>query len=91
MCARPRKALGVKLKTVSARQLPSPNVGKRAVAYEFAYKQTKRSPKRIYLTIIEFLRGRGVAVLNTVNVDAPVDEAARVALAQLIDGRLKGA
>jgi hypothetical protein len=30
-------------------------------------------------------------VLNTENVDAPVDEAMRVALAQLIDGRLKGA
>jgi hypothetical protein len=86
-----RKALGAQLKTVSARQLPSPNVGKRAVAHEFVYEQAKRSPKRIYVTIIEFLRGRGVGVLNTMNFDAPGDETKRVALARLIDGRLKGA
>jgi hypothetical protein len=66
-------------------------VGKRAVAHEFVYEQAKRSPKRIYVTIIEFLRGRGVGVLNTMNFDAPGDETKRVALARLIDGRLKGA
>ena len=43
------------------------------------------------MTIIEFLRGRGVGALNTMNFDAPGDETKRVALARLIDGRLKGA
>ena len=48
-----------------------------------------REIQRIYVTIIEFLRGRGVAVLNTMNFDAPGDEFTRVASARLIDGRLK--
>jgi hypothetical protein len=84
-----RKAFGAQLKTVSARQLPSPNLGEHAVVYQFVYEQAKASPRTIYVTIIEFLRGRGVAVLNTTNFDAPGNETTRVALARLIDGRLK--
>ena len=84
-----RKAFGGQLKTVSARQLASPNLGEHAVVYQFVYEQAKASPRTIYVTIIEFLRGRGVAVLNTTNFDAPGNETTRVALARLIDGRLK--
>jgi hypothetical protein len=84
-----RKALGAQLKTVLARQLPSPNVGEHAVVYRFVYEQAKRTPKRIYLTIIEFLRGRGVGVLSTTDFDAPGDETTRVILARLMDARLK--
>jgi hypothetical protein len=84
-----RKALGARLTTSSARELASPKLGERAVAYEFVYEQPSGTPKRIFVDIIEFVRGRGVAVLSTTDFDAPGDTATRLRLAGLIDERLK--
>jgi hypothetical protein len=83
-----RKALGAQLKTVLARQLPDPELGERAIAYEFVYEQPRGTPKSIYAYTIEFVRGRSVAVLSTTNFDAPGDGATRERLARLIDDRL---
>lgn len=84
-----RKAFGSQLETASARQLASPKLGDHAFAYEFVYEQPKGTPKRIYVNIIEFVRGREVAVLDTTNFDAPGSQATRVALARAIDQRLR--
>jgi len=84
-----RNALGARLTTSSARELASPKLGERAVAYEFAFEQPSGTPKRIFINIIEFVRGREVAVLSTTDFDAPGDMATRLRLAGLIDKRLK--
>jgi hypothetical protein len=85
-----RKALGgSKLKTISERQLASPSIGEHAVAYEFAYLQPAGTPKRIYIHVIEFVRGRAVGAVLTTDFDAPGAMATRLRLARLIDGRLK--
>jgi hypothetical protein len=84
-----RKAFGAGLTTISARELARPKLGDRAVAYEFVYEQASGTPKRIFIHIIEFVRGRGVGVLSTTDFDAPGDMATRLRLAGLIDTRLK--
>ncbi len=84
-----RKALGPNLKTTSSRRFTITSVGDRAVGYEFVYEQPKGTPKRIYIHILEFARGRGVAVLDTTDFDAPGSTATRLALARLIDARLE--
>jgi hypothetical protein len=84
-----RKALGAQLTTSSARELASPKLGERAVAYEFVYQQPSGTPRRIFINIIEFVRGRGVGVLSTTDFDVPGNVATRLRLASLIDQRLK--
>jgi hypothetical protein len=84
-----RKAFGTSLKTTSARRLAIAHLGDHAVRYAFTYEQPNGTPKRIYVTIIEFVRGRGVATLSTTDFDAPGDMATRLKLARLIDERLK--
>ena len=56
-----RKAFGSSLKTTSARQLKLDDLGDQAVGYAFTYEQPSGTPKRIYVTIIEFVEGRGIA------------------------------
>jgi hypothetical protein len=83
-----RNGLGTGLTTVSARQT-APAVGEHAVAYEFVYSLQHGTPKRIYVNVIEFVRGRGVAVLDTTNFDTPGSEQTRLALVRDLDGRLR--
>jgi hypothetical protein len=84
-----RKALGPKLKTTGARRFAIPGLGDHAVGYEFVYEQPKGTPRRIYIHILEFARGRGVAVLSTTDFNGPGDTATRLELAHLIDQRLE--
>jgi hypothetical protein len=84
-----RKALGPTLKTTSARRFAVASLGDHAVGYEFVYEQPKGTPKRIYIHILEFARGRGVGVLSTTDFNAPGDTGTRLALARLIDARLE--
>ncbi len=83
-----RKAFGSSLKTTSARQLKLDNLGDHAVGYAFAYEQPNGTPKRIYVTIIEFVEGRGIATLSTTDFDTNGSMATRLTLAHLIDKRL---
>jgi hypothetical protein len=84
-----RKAFGATLKTVSARQLQISTLGEHAVGYEFVYAQAKRSPSRIFVDLIEFVRGRDVALLETTSFNKAGNTATRLSLARIIDGRLK--
>jgi len=84
-----RKALGKSLKTISAQQLKLDNLGDHAVGYAFAYEQPKGTPKRIYITIIEFVEGRGIATLSTTDFDSDGSMTTRLTLAHLIDRRLR--
>jgi hypothetical protein len=83
-----RKALGPGLTTVTARQT-TPKVGEHAVGYEFVYSQAKSTSKTIYVNMLEFVRGRAVAVLDTTNFDTPGSEQTRLGLARDIDRRLQ--
>jgi hypothetical protein len=81
-----RNALGAGLTTIMARE-SKPAVGKHAVAYAFGYSQT-HDPKRIYVNILEFVRDRAVAILETTNFNTPGSGQTRLALARKIDARL---
>ena len=83
-----RKAFGSSLNTTSARQLKLDNLGDHAVGYAFAYEQPNGTPKRIYVTNIEFVEGRGIATLSTTDFDTNGSMATRLMLAHLIDKRL---
>jgi hypothetical protein len=82
-----RKALGTGLRTVAARRLTLPGLGSRATGFQFVYAQPNE-PKQIYVNVIEFVHGRGVAVIDTTNFDAPGRAATRLALARAVDRRL---
>jgi hypothetical protein len=82
-----RQAFGASLKIVGARRIAMPGLGERATSFRFVYAQTKE-PKRIYVNVIELVRGRGVAVLDTTNFDTAGSSATRLALARVVDRRL---
>ena len=86
-----RKAFGSRLNTASARRLPAPRLGVHAAAYEFVYSQSNRTPARIYVDIVEFVRGRAIGLLETTNFNRPGDSAGRLRLARLIEERLPNA
>jgi hypothetical protein len=83
-----RKAFGAGLVTTEALQLTAPKAGERAVAYRFGFEQAGRAPKRIYVNLIEFVRGRAVAVIETTNFDTAGSGSTRLVLARLVDARL---
>ena len=84
-----RKAFGRSFKTTSARRLKLDNLGDHVVGYAFAYEQPNGTPKRIYVTIIEFVQGRGIATLSTTDFDSDGSMGTRLTLAHLIDNRLR--
>ena len=80
-------SVGSQLKTASARRLPA-QLGDHTAEYEYIYSQPKRTPARIYVDIVEFVRGRAIGLLETTNFNRPGSPAERLRLARLIEGRL---
>ncbi len=79
-----RKTLGVSATLVSARQTVAPKVGRRAAAYEFVVKHGKTT---YYADVIQFVRGRALAAVISVNPGHPLAGAST--LARIMDGRLQ--
>ena len=82
-----RKAFGSTLTTVAARQVAIRGVGERGTSFQFVYSQTKE-PRRIFVDVIELVRGRGVATVDMTNFDSSGSAATRLALVHAVDGRL---
>jgi hypothetical protein len=79
-----RKALGATATLLSARQITAPNVGQRAAAFRFVVKVGKLT---FYADVIQFVRGRALAAVISINPGHPLE--GPMALARVMDERLQ--
>jgi hypothetical protein len=79
-----RKAFGGSARLVSARQITAPKVGQHAAAFEYIVKTGKTT---FYSQVIQFVRGRALGALISVNPGHPL--AGPMMLARVMDERLQ--
>jgi hypothetical protein len=79
-----RKAFGAKAKLVSAKEVTAPSVGDTAIAFQIAVKVGANT---FYVNVIEFVRGRTIGALITLNPTSPL--VGRETLVRLMDARLQ--
>lgn len=79
-----RQAFGQAARLVSARQIAAPKVGSHAAAFEYIVKTGRTI---FYSDVIQFVRGRALGALISVNPGRPL--AGPTALARIMDERLQ--
>jgi hypothetical protein len=84
-----KEATGVAVTLISAKQLPGPKVGQRAIAFEIVLNMRRAGKDlRVYVDLIGFLRDRAAA--SVVIVAPGAAPKGNAVLAKAVDARLQG-